>query len=671
MYPAQSFPGRGVPGLPANFGWLRRGIGLAALGYTAVVVARYVIMGGITSMQDLELATALASAVAYCTFARWPRASGLLAIAVVWCELTLTLYLMAAPEVTSMLVYPVLVLSLGLILGDRWAVGGAVLTGLTIPVAIYAGRHFQGISADPAGTVTGIVMVEIILLSAGLFARAVVAAFRQLLAQSERLRSRYTRLFQDMPDGLLEIDPAGRIVEANAAAGRLFAAAAPLMRQSLDDVLARCECRTVLQPREIRAGLPVVLPVGLQRYEVTVGTPPDALGSVLLVVRDVTTRQQLMEKQALMQRLETVGQLAGGIAHEFNNLLTAIGGNAGLLKIHPDAEVQRFASQIIVAQQRAATMTRQMQAFARHDFHQPEIISLGAELVEWGELLRHLVGAHCRIEIKGGGVAWVRADQVQFEQIVVNLVKNARDASLAGGLIEVRLGRLPRAEAQRLGSTLEVAWQVMLEVADRGSGMTAEVKGRLFEPFFTTKPTGQGTGLGLSAVHGLVLQNGGAIEFESEVGRGTTARVFLPEIAEGARPASVSPLPTAASLRRVVVLVDDDATACRTAVFALEEQDFEVIVVSSGFEALKIFRRSATEVHLVIASVALPVLSGRELGERLRKLHPELPILYVCGPFDLPAGWPAEDPKYPLLVKPFRAEELVARVRALLPATGR
>ena len=669
MTHAKSHPDHPTPKLPPNFGWIRISIGIVAVGYALVAIALYLIRRDLTLILLIDAVTAVLSAGAFLVFAKWPRPSGLFVISLVWIQLTNNLYILAAPEVTSILVYPALMLPLGLMLGERWSIAGAFITVVAIPLAVFGGRQAQGITTDTAGTVVSIVIIEIVMVCSGFFARTILASFRRLLAGSEQLRKRYSRLFQDMPDGLLETDPTGRIVEANAVAERLLAPGGnPLAGQLLAEVLARAAIGPTFVPGDIRPGHPLVLQAGASRYEVSAGTPPDAPGSALLVVRDVTARQQIMERQALMQRLDTVGQLAGGIAHEFNNLLTAIGGNAGLLKTHPDGDVQRFAAQIMIAQERAASMTRQMTAFARHDLHQPEVISLGRELNEWEGLLRHLLGEHCRLDIKGGGSSWVEVDQVHVEQILVNLVTNARDASPQGGRIEIRLSRLLRAEAGRLGSTLEAGSQVLLEVIDQGHGMSPEVKRRLFEPFFTTKPPGQGPGLGLAAVHGLVAQNHGAIEITSEVGVGTTVRLFFPEVSAGSRPSSVNPLPAATLSRRHVLLVDDDATACRTAVFALEQAGFAVTVIDTGFEAVRFFRQSPTEIDLVITSVVLPVLTGRELIERLRKLHPVLPALYVCGRFDLPAGWPADEKNFPLLMKPFRAEDLLKRVEALLPA---
>jgi CheY-like chemotaxis protein len=283
--------------------------------------------------------------------------------------------------------------------------------------------------------------------------------------------------------------------------------------------------------------------------------------------------------------------------------------------------------------------------------------------------LQDIVGEHCSLTIKADEAGWVKVDQGHVEQILVNLVKNAREASSTDGQVELRLSRINRLEAQKLGSPLEASWQVMLEVADYGHGMSAEVKGRLYDPFFTTKAPGQGTGLGLSAVHGLVTQNGGAIFFESEINRGTTARIFFAEVGSGQRHVSVEAKSGSTHAGRSILIVDDDPTACRTAVFALEGAGYEVTVVDSGFKAVKFFRQSADEIHLVIASVILPVLAGRELGERLRKLQPGVPLLYVCGAFDLPIGWTVDDPTHPLLIKPFRADDLVKRVASLVETT--
>lgn len=656
------------PAFATNNGWLRISIGLVAVGYALVAVTRIFIQRQFTSFLLIDMVTALACFTAYLTFARWPRPSGLFVLGFVWLQLTHHIYSRAAPEVTAMLVYPALMLPLGLLFGERWSIGGAILTCVAIPVAVFGGRYAQSINTDTAGVVVAVIIVEIVLICSGVFARTVLASFRRLLADSEKLRWRYTRLFQDMPDGLLEIDTQGRILEVNVAVEQLFdTSREQLIGRLLGEVLQHCGMGPDLVLADLRPGQPVMLQAGRMHYEITVGTPPDTHDSTLLVLRDVTIRHRTQERQAMVQRLETVGQLAGGIAHEYNNLLTAIGGNAGLLKTHEDQDVQRFAGQIMIAQQRAATLTRQMLAFARHDFHQAEIISLGLELQEWGELLRHLMGDHGQLEIKGTGAAWVEADRVQIEQILVNLINNARDATPPGGIVELRYSRLTRTAASRLGSQLNTGWQVMLEIEDRGHGMTPDVKSRLFEPFFTTKSPGQGTGLGLAAVHGLIMQNHGAIDIVSEVGQGTTVRVFFAEVDENLWPVAGARPSAAVASRRHVLLVDDDATTNKTAVFALEQAGYQVTVVGHGPDAVKCFHQASAEIQLAIISANFPELSGRELGEIIRKLQPGLTVLYVCGRFVVPPDWPNDEWNFPLLLKPFRSEELLKRVAALLP----
>jgi CheY-like chemotaxis protein len=233
--------------------------------------------------------------------------------------------------------------------------------------------------------------------------------------------------------------------------------------------------------------------------------------------------------------------------------------------------------------------------------------------------------------------------------------------------VDLKYRQLPRSAATQLGSTLTAVSQVVLEIVDRGHGMTAAVKARLFEPFFTTKPTGQGTGLGLAAVHGLVSQNHGAIEIESEVGRGTTVRVFLAELDRARRPEWGNSTPAPAPVRHHVLLVDADATTNKTAVFALEQAGFQVTVVGHGPDAVKHFHQAVPEIHLAIVSATFPGLSGRELAGILRGLQPGLPVLFVSGRFEVPAGWPADEQAWPLLLKPFRAEDLLKQVEAMLP----
>jgi CheY-like chemotaxis protein len=310
-----------------------------------------------------------------------------------------------------------------------------------------------------------------------------------------------------------------------------------------------------------------------------------------------------------------------------------------------------------------------MQAFARHDLHQPEVISLGRELVEWRESFQQVLGSHCRMEYKGEGKAWVLVDRLQIEQILRHLLKNAREASPPGAIVELRLSRQQRSAAEALGSPLDAGSQVLVEVVDFGRGMTAAVKARLFEPFFTTKPVGQGTGLSLAAVHGLVTQNGGAVEVESAVQQGTTVRLFFPEVVGENRTASGSPLPRAVPGLRHLLLVDDDATACRTVTFALEQAGYEVTVVDSGFKAVQFIRQASPKIQMAIVSASLPLMAGRELGERLQKHTPGLPVLYVCGRFDVPPDWPADTARFPLLLKPFRPADLIQRIGEMHPAS--
>jgi two-component system cell cycle sensor histidine kinase/response regulator CckA len=267
-------------------------------------------------------------------------------------------------------------------------------------------------------------------------------------------------------------------------------------------------------------------------YEISVGdeVAASAPSGRLLVVRDVTERRLLEGRLGHAQRLETVGQLAGGVAHDFNNLLTVIGGNASLLAELPQPEVRGLAMEMLAAQERGLSLTRQLLAFARREVRRPEPLDLGEVVGGISRLLERLLGEQHRLRLEAGAPVPVVADRGQLEQVLVNLVSNARDALVGGGEVEVTVRRLDRREATALGSGLDAPRQALLQVADLGQGMAPEVLARIFEPFFTTKPRDKGTGLGLATVHGIVNQSGGQVTVESAPGRGTRFSIFLPSV---------------------------------------------------------------------------------------------------------------------------------------------
>jgi signal transduction histidine kinase len=370
------------------------------------------------------------------------------------------------------------------------------------------------------------------------------------------------------------------------------------------------------------------------------------------------------------QRLESVGLLAGGVAHDFNNLLTAVGGNAAVLAEHPDPGVRELAAEICDAQRRGVTLTRQLLAFARRDPSRPGLIDLADAVRGMRQLLGRLAGEQHPVVAECGEAVLVVADRGQLEQVVLNLVANARDATPGGGDIRVGVRTASAADARAAGSTLAAERQALLEVIDTGAGMAPETVARIFEPFFTTKPRGQGTGLGLSTVHGIVGQSGGCVAVDTAPGRGTTFRVFLP-LAAGAHAAEAAPAPPAPGEavqggRERVLVVEDDAAVRSLVRRVLEGAGYEVAAVPSGDEALADAARDG-RTRLVLTDVVLPGMSGIELAGRLAAARPQLRVLFMSGYVEPAlAGDGRLDPAKDLLRKPFAAEELLSRVRSAL-----
>jgi PAS domain S-box-containing protein len=367
---------------------------------------------------------------------------------------------------------------------------------------------------------------------------------------------------------------------------------------------------------------------------------------VVSSVRDITERRRLEDQLRHAQRMETVGQLAGGIAHDFNNLLTVIRGFAELLtqRLETDAVGLRSAVEITKATEQAVGLVRQLLAFARRELVQPREVDLNELLLGIEDMLQRVVGASVQLAIRAeGGPAWIRADQGEIEQILLNLAVNARDAMPRGGSLVIETSSTDR--------------EVSVSISDSGVGMDEPTLARAFEPFFTTKPPGVGTGLGLAAVYGTVERSGGRITLESQPGKGTTALLSLPRVeapgaAEAASPAS-SP-----KARGATILLVEDAPSVRTVTRAiLEEAGYGVLEAADGAAALDLVGKTAGRIDLVLSDVVMPGLSGRELADRLADARPDTRVVLMSG-YTEPAG--TGEPS--LLLKPFTTEALLSRL---------
>ncbi len=398
---------------------------------------------------------------------------------------------------------------------------------------------------------------------------------------------------------------------------------------------------------------------------------------LVAIVQDITERQELESQLRQAQKMEAVGQLAGGIAHDFNNLLTTISGYAQLLggDLDPADERRADVERILDASDRAARLIRQLLAFSRRQVLHPEVLELNATVQGIDALLRPLIGDTIVLTVVlDPELGPVRADPSQLEQVIMNLVTNARDAMPTGGRLTIETANVELDSAYVAGHTdAQPGPHVMLAVSDTGVGMDAATKARLFEPFFTTKEPGKGTGLGLATTYGIVKQSGGNIWVYSEPGRGTTFKVYLPRVeADGSiSPALHGRVPeTPVGGTEVVLLVEDDAEVRALAETILARHGYTVLSAPDGRTALEV-AATAGAIALLVTDVMMPGLRGPELVERLVALRPGLRVLYVSGYAAEAVGNHDFLPRGEhYLEKPFTPDALARIVRAILDAPG-
>jgi two-component system cell cycle sensor histidine kinase/response regulator CckA len=390
---------------------------------------------------------------------------------------------------------------------------------------------------------------------------------------------------------------------------------------------------------------------------------------------DITERRQAEENLRQAQRMDAVGRLAGGVAHEVNNMMTAILGFTDLLLEPPDvpAVVRSDLLQIRKAADRAALVTSQLLAFSRRQMLQPRVLDVNQVLTELHPMLLRLLGEDKRLTTRLEPRLWpVHADRGQLEQVLINLALNARDAMPQGGRVSIESANVVLDEEYALrhpGVAIAGGAYVRLVVSDTGSGIPREMQDRIFEPFFTTKPVGQGTGLGLSMVYGMVKQSGGFVWAYSEPGHGTAFKVYLPGVFD-------PPESPGSALRgeiprggETVLVVEDDELVRGLAIRLLASQGYRSLDARDGHEALDLVRARPGEVRLVLTDVVMPELGGSEFARRLAALEPDLPVLFMSGFTDddvVRRG--LLDPGAPYLQKPFDAATLGRRVREMLDA---
>lgn len=513
-----------------------------------------------------------------------------------------------------------------------------------------------------------------------------------LNSESESPELPLSRFFQSAPFGIATVAADGTITKANTAFTRMIVDGTNVTGENILDALAP---RSVPAARQqVEAGLKEVLTGrgNLAPIEINVGHNNEytrrvfmnplagdeaAREAAVFYVLDATEQKRLEARFAQSNKMEAVGTLAGGIAHDFNNVLTAIIGHAEfLLQSHkPGDPAHRDLLTIKSSATRATGLVAKLLAFSRQQTLQNEVLQLSEVVSEIAPLMTKSLGEKVSLRVSTARDLWlVKTDKSQIDRVIVNLVMNAKDAMLDGGELTIHTRNVTERECQKMDYFgLQVGEYVMIEVSDTGTGMSPEILNKIFEPFFTTKGVGKGTGLGLATVYGIVKQSGGFIFPESEIGKGTTFRVFLPRYVPDAEEISTIQQRQAKKEARHapdvtgsgrVLLVEDEDGVRSFAARALRSRGFEVLEATNGAEALDLLETSEVAPDIVVSDVVMPEVDGPTLLKALRQTHPDMKFVFMSGyPNDaFRSGMDAEE-KFGFLPKPFSLVELVGKVK--------
>ena len=550
-------------------------------------------------------------------------------------------------------------------------------TGRTMPARLY---HKLAFGADGAP---------------GASRTLVISRARDERADPQRAAEvRFMRFFDHTPMAIATVDRAGAIVRANARFAKLsqgLGADGVAGKSIFSTVNARDRNLLVAAINQAAQGQGDIAPVEVMldgtkerwaQFFVTAVEEDEREAEAAIVYMLETTERRALENQINQsQKMDMVGQLAGGIAHDFNNVLSAIMmANDFLLNAHKPTDPSfQDIMQIKQNATRAATLVRQLLAFSRRQTLRPQVLDLGDALSDLTMLLRRLIGEKVKLDLVHGRDLWpVKVDVSQFEQVVVNLAVNARDAMPDGGKLSVRTANVTAEEATQLAyKGMPAAEYVRIDVSDTGTGIPADIVDKIFEPFFSTKEVGKGTGLGLSTVYGIVKQTGGFIYVDSEPGKGTSFRIFLPRhhpekevagdpvAANGAKEAAADAKPrTDLTGQGTILLVEDEEGLRSLNARGLRSRGYSVIEASNGVEALEALEEKDGAVDLVVSDVVMPEMDGPTLLKTMRGKNPDLKIIFVSGYAEdaFEKSLP-ENQQFAFLPKPFTLSQLVAAVK--------
>ncbi len=591
------------------------------------------------------------------------------------------------PEMSLLFVFATFIfLAFGLSYADRLA--SSAIVGLTLLVA--SGLLFTSLGLrwtsgiDPNllrwVNLTGMTMALAIDATSFIGLRKTLQARAERLARAEH---RYRVLLENARDAIGIVSPDGIILEANRGWETLLALPREkILGRSVVDFAPKEEqaTRQSAFTQAIAQGGGAVPPATLvrgdgKRIRVELSRTIIEVGGeryVLSVGRDVTEHLRLEDQLRQAQKMEAIGRLAGGIAHDFNNLLSVVLSCADLAmaELANESPVFPELEEIKRAGERAAALTRQMLAFSRQQVLEPRVLNLNEVVTNLNKMLTRVLGEDIELRVQVSSELYsIKADPGQIEQVIMNLVVNARDAMPDGGTLTIETANVELDGAYvRDHSDTAMGPHVMLAVSDTGRGMDKATQARIFEPFFTTKPHGKGTGLGLSTVFGIVKQSGGSIFVYSEVGMGTTLKIYLPKAA-GTLEQTLAPTPSRKLVHgsETVLLVEDEDKVRSIASLILRRAAYQVIEAREPAEALSVCKQHPEQIHLLLTDVVMPKMNGRQLAERVKALRPTVKVLFMSGYTDdaiLRHDVLGSDVAF--LQKPFTPDSLTRKVREVL-----
>ncbi|HPP01038.1 MAG TPA: ATP-binding protein [bacterium] len=566
---------------------------------------------------------------------------------------------------------------------SRW-----MYIGLTVFTALVAAGVIWQINYDEFEysivtlgvlTCTALATAEIIHRAANRFRRT-----QETLQESEE---RWRSLAQNAPHLFAIVDQRGGLVFQNRP---LWGDESPNRTGARIDGLLLPEFRIPMEAclrRVFENGEPGTLEIavstpqeGRKWYHVWVGPIQQDHQPLAMIVSIEITRRKLaeeekqrLEKQLFFyQKMEAVGQLAGGVAHDFNNLLTVIEGytDLALIRLPADDPLYSDVVEIRKAADRAIAITSQLLAFSRKQLFQPRVLNLNAIVSDMERMLRRLIGENIElVTVYGDGLRQIQADPGQIEQVIVNLAVNARDAMPKGGRLRIETANADLDGRYSAGHVDVASGEyVELTVADNGQGMDPEIQSRIFDPFFTTKETGKGTGLGLATVYGIVKQNQGHIEVFSRPGEGSTFKIYFPKADTAVSPVVLPSQPVRSNPgSETILLVEDESTVLNLIRRSLEECEYKVLTAGCGEDALEIARNYPGPIDLLVTDVVMPGMNGHELAPRISQIKPGIKILYMSGyTDDSIARQGLVDPDIAFIQKPFTPLTLVQKIQDIL-----